>query len=324
MSESEEELDTINWWLDFFADAGIPPNAAAQFAVNFSEHRIPKEREIINDLSNEEWKELGVELLGDRLALKTFAKNGKKKKLRSKVSRASRTGSRKTAEVPTETAEDQISKMITAAKEIAKPIERQNVGNERVKSENPFRKSKNNPTSFATLARHNLDEDQDEDEEEEEDDGVYVSEMTELADSDSVSPVQFSVTLGGSRKRVLDTTREQGGTSSVASPKITRTFGSVANVQENVVSSTAKVNVTFGSKKITIGGKEEAVAAGPKVSCSSFGTFSKTSKNFETSKNSKTSSNMRSLTARVKAPPAEVSAKSRLGNRSVKARLGNH
>ena len=74
MSESEEELDTINWWLDFFADAGIPPNAAALFAVNFAEHRIPREWEIINDLSNDEWKELGVDLLGDRLSLKNYAK----------------------------------------------------------------------------------------------------------------------------------------------------------------------------------------------------------------------------------------------------------
>ena len=73
-SEPEGDYETINQWLDYFADAGIPPNAAAQYAINFSEQRIPLERAIIAELSNEELKELGVELLGDRLAIKNCAK----------------------------------------------------------------------------------------------------------------------------------------------------------------------------------------------------------------------------------------------------------
>ena len=56
------------------ADAGIPPNAAAQYAVNFADQRIPRDKEIITELSSDEWRDLGVELLGDRLALKNFAK----------------------------------------------------------------------------------------------------------------------------------------------------------------------------------------------------------------------------------------------------------
>ena len=74
MSDSEEDLDCVNWWLDFMADAGIPPNAAAQYAVNFADQRIPRDKEIITELSSDEWRDLGVELLGDRLALKNFAK----------------------------------------------------------------------------------------------------------------------------------------------------------------------------------------------------------------------------------------------------------
>ena len=80
MSDSEEDLDCVNWWLDFMADAGIPPNAAAQYAVKFVDQRIPRDKEIITDhlvnlhLSSDDWRDLGVELLGDRLALKNFAK----------------------------------------------------------------------------------------------------------------------------------------------------------------------------------------------------------------------------------------------------------
>ena len=73
-------MSSINWWLDFFADAGIPPNSAAEYAVAFAEQRIPQEYEIILELGKEEWHELGVTVLGDRLAMKTLAKTGGKAK----------------------------------------------------------------------------------------------------------------------------------------------------------------------------------------------------------------------------------------------------
>ena len=71
---SDGDIEVVNDWLDFFADAGIPPNAAAQYALNFSDQRIPMDKSILGELSNEELKELGVELLGDRLAIKNYAK----------------------------------------------------------------------------------------------------------------------------------------------------------------------------------------------------------------------------------------------------------
>jgi len=71
---SDGDIAVVNDWLDFFADAGIPPNAAAQYAINFADQRIPLEKTILVDLSNDELKELGVDLLGDRLAIKNHAK----------------------------------------------------------------------------------------------------------------------------------------------------------------------------------------------------------------------------------------------------------
>jgi len=285
MSESEEEdFEAINWWLDFFADAGIPPNSAAQFAVNFSEHRIPKEREIINELSIEEWRELGVELLGDRLTLKNFAKHGKKKKRSIKKPRVH--VSSKTAEVTETPPEDEISKMISQAKEDASPIERQSVGNERVRSENPFRKStqKVKPPIFV---------------EAEDQDVEFIDEMAgrdvenEFEEGVTSNPVQFSVTLGNiGRKRASQINENR------TSPKITRTIGSV---QENVVSSTAKVNITFGSN---------TGSSGPKITCSSFGKSS-----------GKSSGRVVDRLGGGKIIRT-TSAKSRLGSKSVKSRLG--
>ena len=80
-SDSEEGMSSINWWLDFFADAGIPPTSAAEYAVSFAEQRIPQEYEIILELGTDEWRELGVTVLGDRLAMKNLAKSGGKTKM---------------------------------------------------------------------------------------------------------------------------------------------------------------------------------------------------------------------------------------------------
>jgi len=73
-SENDENLEVMNQWLDFFADAGIPPSDAAQYAINFSEQRIPMDKSIIVELGHGELKELGVDLLGDRLAILKCAK----------------------------------------------------------------------------------------------------------------------------------------------------------------------------------------------------------------------------------------------------------
>jgi len=78
--EESNSMSSINWWLDFFADAGIPPNSAAEYAVAFAEQRIPQDYEIILELGKEEWQELGVTVLGDRLAMKNLAKTGGKAK----------------------------------------------------------------------------------------------------------------------------------------------------------------------------------------------------------------------------------------------------
>jgi|ERR1711973_104294 len=299
MSDSEEDLDCVNWWLDFMADAGIPPNAAAQYAVNFADQRIPRDKEIITELSSDEWRDLGVELLGDRLALKNFAKNGKKKKSRSKTVRVK-------SRVREPSPVDEITNMISKAKELAKPIERQSVDKERVKSANPFRKSSKI--------------DQEEQDAMMDDEAVYATSAVE-----DESPVQFSVTLGN-RKRVAQTR----GASPVE-PKITRTFGSI---QENVVSSSAKVNVTFGSisnqmkkqaKESTLVsdrlGKSNIIKTGnkpirapynpghrgPKVSCSSFD-------------QPKIKLQKSGISSRL--GKSQSSAKARLGNKSVKSRLG--
>ena len=103
--------------------------------------------------------------------------------------------SSKTAEVTETPHEDEISKMISQAKEDASPIERQSVGNERVRSENPFRKStqKVKPPIFV---------------EAEEQDVEFIDEMAgrdveeEFEEGVTSNPVQFSVTLGNiGRKR---------------------------------------------------------------------------------------------------------------------------
>merc|ERR1711953_914424 len=87
---SDGDIEVVNDWLDFFADAGIPPNAAAQYALNFSDQRIPMDKSILGELSNEELKELGVELLGDRLAIKNYAKSNKNRSKEKRRPRSAR------------------------------------------------------------------------------------------------------------------------------------------------------------------------------------------------------------------------------------------
>lgn len=46
----------------------------SKYAINFSEQRIPMDKSIIVELGHGELKELGVDLLGDRLAILKCAK----------------------------------------------------------------------------------------------------------------------------------------------------------------------------------------------------------------------------------------------------------
>ena len=63
---SDGDIEVVNEWLDF-------SNGAAQYAINFADQRIPLGKTILLDLSNDELKELGVDLHGDRLAIKNHA-----------------------------------------------------------------------------------------------------------------------------------------------------------------------------------------------------------------------------------------------------------
>jgi len=137
MSDSESSTDEnyaqINQWLDYFADAGIPPQPAAQYAVNFAEQRIPLDRAIISELGHDELKELGVDLLGDRLSIKNAAKKERKAPKRKKIEKI-RTEKKKPED-------DEISRVISKAKADAKLVE--NVPDPRLMTEvskraNPF------------------------------------------------------------------------------------------------------------------------------------------------------------------------------------------
>jgi len=272
--EESNPMSSINWWLDFFADAGIPPNSAAEYAVAFAEQRIPQEYEIILELGKEEWHELGVTVLGDRLAMKTLAKTGgKAKKTPKKLKKPKKT----TQEENTKSGEEFLSSFITKEKQRAKPLERQNVEKERVKSKNPFRKSTEDGQDH--LEEHKT--------------LSLPSAITYTDDRDeSVQEVRFQVNLdnnfaSSSRKRHSDHEK-----ASCTLPKITRTIGAV---QEDTVSSSSKVNVTFN-------GKCWLDSFGPKkdqnILCSSF----------------KPSTNEKKI--------KKTEVRSRLGKKNVKNRLG--
>lgn len=272
--EESSPMSSINWWLDFFADAGIPPNSAAEYAVAFAEQRIPQEYEIILELGREEWHELGVTVLGDRLAMKTLAKTGgKTKKTPKKLKKPKKT----TQEENAKSSEQFLSSFIAKEKQRAKPLGRQNVEKERVKSKNPFRKSTEEDQ-----------EDLDDDETTSMPSAITYSEEKE----ETVQEVRFQVNLdknfgSSSRKRHSDSEK-----ASATLPKITRRIGAV---QEDTVSSSSKVNVTFNGKcwLDSFASKKDQ-----NITCSSF----------------KPSSNEK----RVK----KTEVRSRLGKKNVKNRLG--
>ena len=109
--------------------------------------------------------------------------NGKKKKSRASKSVKVYDYTRKPRVREPSPVQEDITEIISKVKESTKPLERQNVDKERVKSANPFRKT-------AKI-------EQEEQEAQMDDEAVYATPE----DPEDESPVQFSVTLGN-RKRV--------------------------------------------------------------------------------------------------------------------------
>lgn len=292
-SENDENLEVMNQWLDFFADAGIPPSDAAQYAINFSEQRIPMDKSIIIELGHGELKELGVDLLGDRLAILKCAKNDKPKKPRAKrrPEKVKKIVKEKEVEEKEVDGDDEIARVLSTVKSKTKFVDvtPAPVKNERLKSDNPFMKSKT---------------------------------VNLIDDEEDIikTPVQFSVNLSGGvpRKR-----RSQEMTSSPDSDqqKVVRPFTSgpiwekkeakiVEDVQiQDISSSTTNFAITLGT------GKKIQRETGPVVKCS----FS----SLEKSK-SEISVKNRLGTAKISKPESRsvTSIKNRLGKPSVKSRLG--
>ena len=68
------------FWISFFVEAGIPPAAAANYAIIFTENRIQKH--MLLDLNKEYLKEMGVNILGDIIAILKHAKSHHEKVFR--------------------------------------------------------------------------------------------------------------------------------------------------------------------------------------------------------------------------------------------------
>lgn len=78
----DEEV-TTQFWISFFVEAGIPPAAAANYAIIFTENRIQKH--MLLDLNKEYLKDMGVNILGDIIAILKHAKSHHEKVAREKV-----------------------------------------------------------------------------------------------------------------------------------------------------------------------------------------------------------------------------------------------
>jgi len=78
----DEEV-TAQFWISFFVEAGIPPAAAANYAIIFTDNRIQKH--MLLDLNKEYLKDMGVNILGDIIAILKHAKNHHEKVAREKV-----------------------------------------------------------------------------------------------------------------------------------------------------------------------------------------------------------------------------------------------
>jgi len=291
-SENDENLEVMNQWLDFFADAGIPPSDAAQYAINFSEQRIPMDKSIIIELGHGELKELGVDLLGDRLAILKCAKNDKPKKPRAKrrPEKVKKIAKEKEIEEK-EDGDDEIARVLSTVKSKTKFVDvtPAPVKNERLKSDNPFMKSKS----------VNLIDDEEE----------IIK-----------TPVQFSVNLSGGvpRKR---RSQEMASSPDSDQQKVVRPFSSGPiwekkktkideDVQiQDISSSTTNFAITLGT------GKKIQRETGPVVKCS-----------FSSIEKSKPEISVKNRlgTAKISKPESRsvTSIKNRLGKPSVKSRLG--
>jgi len=288
-SENDENLEVMNQWLDFFADAGIPPSDAAQYAINFSEQRIPMDKSIIIELGHSELKELGVDLLGDRLAILKCAKNDKPKKPRAKrrPEKIKKIVKEKEIDEKVVDGDDEIARVLSTVKSKTKFVDvaPPPVKNERLKSDNPFIKSKQ-------------------------------LEIIEAEDDVIKTPVQFSVNLSGlvpSKRRSQPDVQEID--SADPEQQVVRPFSSgpiwdpkKKKIQEDVISSsTTNFAITLGT------GKKVKRDTGPVVKCS-FSSIDKSKPDLSV-KN-------RLGTAKVSKERSVASIKHRLGKPSVKSRLG--
>ncbi|EFX67131.1 hypothetical protein DAPPUDRAFT_262091 [Daphnia pulex] len=78
----DEEV-TAPFWISFFVEAGIPPAAAANYAIIFTENRIQKH--MLLDLTKEYLKDMGITVLGDVIAILKHSKRYHEKVAREKV-----------------------------------------------------------------------------------------------------------------------------------------------------------------------------------------------------------------------------------------------
>lgn len=63
----------LDWWIQFFSDAGIPSFASSKYATIFYENRI--QSNMLMDLDKDILKEIGITVIGDMIAILKHAKD---------------------------------------------------------------------------------------------------------------------------------------------------------------------------------------------------------------------------------------------------------